>query len=345
MAYTITLSPSGHTYTCDPAVEILKAGLEAGMFMPYSCRSGMCNTCKGKVVEGRVDLGDVHQEYLPQAERDEGFALLCCARPLSDLKIEIAEIDAGEAIRPKYMPARILKMDRAASDVMIVALGLPMNEPTIFRAGQYVDFVREGGDRRSYSIASTPGADGLRSFELHMRHSPGGKFTDRVFGGAMKLREMHKIEAPLGSFFLRDKSDKPMVMLASGTGFAPIKSIINDSLKRGFTRPITLYWGGRKREDLYQAAQCEAWAAENAHIAFVPVLSDATPQCKWTGRTGFVHRAVMEDFPDLSAYQVYACGAPIVIDSARSDFVAKCKLPADEFFADSFITEKEKAAA
>ncbi|MEO7241472.1 MAG: CDP-6-deoxy-delta-3,4-glucoseen reductase [Variovorax sp.] len=344
MPYTVTLSPSGHSYACDSTVEVLKAGLDAGMFMPYSCRSGLCNTCRGKIVEGKVDYGDIHDAYLSEQDRAQGYALLCQAKPLSDLTIEVDEIDAGEAIRPKYMPARILDLKRAANDVMIVKLGMPMNEPTLFRAGQYVDFVRPDGVRRSYSIASTPTNDGLRSLELHMRHLPGGRFTDRVFG-AMKVREMHKIEAPLGSFFLRDKSDKPMVMVASGTGFAPIKSMINDSLQRGFTRPITLYWGGRRREDLYMMASCEAWAKQHSHIRFVPVVSEATPQCAWTGRTGFVHRVVMEDFPDLSGHQVYACGAPVMVDSARQDFSAMCGLPAEEFFADAFLTEKEKSAA
>jgi CDP-4-dehydro-6-deoxyglucose reductase len=225
---------------------------------------------------------------------------------------------------------------------MIVTLGLPMNEPTLFRAGQYLDILRPDGSRRSYSIANVPSNDGVRQVELHIRLTPGGKFTDHVFN-AMKLREIHKIEMPLGSFFLRDDSDKPIIMLASGTGFAPIKSLLEQTLLRGLRRPITLYWGGRTRADLYMMALAQEWAEVHEHITFVPVLSNATVLCEWTGRTGFVHEAVMQDFPDMSGYQVYACGAPIVVESARRDFIGLCRLAEEEFFADSFLSEADKA--
>jgi len=344
MNHTITLKPSGRSFACDSHAEVLRAGLAAGLFMPYSCRSGVCNTCRGRVLDGSVDWGGVHPKYLSDEDKARGFALLCQARPLSDLTIEVDEIDAGDAIRSKFMPARVLQMERAAPDVMITTLGLPMNEPTLFRAGQYVEIISAGGLRRSYSIASAPSNDGVRQIELHIRHLPGGAFTDRLFGG-MQERDVLKVEFPLGSFFLREKCDKPIIMLASGTGFAPIKSIVLDSLRRGLTRPITLYWGGRRREDLYMMDLCEQWAREHRHIEFVPVLSDPTPGYAWRGRTGFVHRAVIEDHPDLSGHQVYSCGAPVVIDSARHDYTAHCGLPAAEFFADSFLTAKEKAAA
>jgi CDP-4-dehydro-6-deoxyglucose reductase len=343
MEYTVTLQPSGHTYKCSPETEILKAGLAAGMFMPYSCRAGNCNTCRGRVVDGRVDLGAVHARYLSEADREAGFALLCQATPRSDVTIEVEEIDAGAAIRPKFMPARILEMRKLAADVMLVRVGLPMNEPTIFRAGQYLDFVRPGGERRSYSIASAPSNDGSLHLELHMRHMPGGKFTDRVFG-EMELREVHKIEFPLGSFFLRENSTRPIVMLASGTGFAPVKSMLLDMIKRKIERPVTLYWGGRKRADLYLAQLCEQWAREHAWFSFVPVLSEPTAECHWEGRRGFVHQAVMDDLRDMSEHQVYACGTPAMVDAARRDFSAERRLPAHEFYADSFLTAKEKAA-
>jgi CDP-4-dehydro-6-deoxyglucose reductase len=217
-----------------------------------------------------------------------------------------------------------------------------MNEPMLYRAGQYVEFILKDGKRRAYSIANAPHNEGVRQLELHLRLTPGGAFTEHVFG-AMKPRDIHRIEMPLGTFFLREESDKPMVMLASGTGFAPIKAIIEYTLQKGLTRPITLYWGGRRREDLYMQALAEQWAGQHPHIRFVPVLSDATPECAWSGRTGFVHRAVMEDFPDLSGHQVYACGAPVVVESALRDFRNSCGLPEEEFFADSFLTEADKA--
>jgi CDP-4-dehydro-6-deoxyglucose reductase len=296
------------------------------------------------VVQGQVDLGAVHPLHLNEADRKAGFALLCQATPRSDVTIEVEEIEAGGLVRSKFMPARVLEMRKLGADVMMLRVGLPMNEPTIFRAGQYLDFVRPDGDRRSYSIASAPSNDGSLHLELHLRHMPGGKFTDRVFGGGMELREVHRIEFPLGSFFLRETGSQPIVMLASGTGFAPIKSMMLDMIKRKIERPVTLYWGGRKRVDLYMADLCEQWAREHAWFKFVPVLSEPSPECRWDGRRGFVHQAVMDDLRDLSEYQVYACGTPAMVDAARRDFIESRHLSAHEFYADSFLTAKEKAA-
>ena len=178
--------------------------------------------------------------------------------------------------------------------------------------------------------------------ELHIRLVAGGSFTQHVFT-AMKERDILRFEAPLGTFFLREESTKPIVFVASGTGFAPIKSILLDSFAKGITRPMVLYWGGRRPKDMYMNALCEQWAAEHANFKYVPVISDALPEDNWTGRSGFVHRAVMADFPDLSAHQVYACGVPIMVDSAKKDFIAQCKLPEDEFYCDSFTTAADKA--
>ncbi|HEX4327885.1 MAG TPA: CDP-6-deoxy-delta-3,4-glucoseen reductase [Burkholderiales bacterium] len=343
MPYTITLAPSGRSFPCEADTNILKAGLDAGLFLPYSCRSGVCRTCRATIKEGEVDFGPVHPTYLSEADKAKGLALLCQARPLSDLVVEAREVDMNDVVRAKFMPARIFAMQQAAGDVMIITLSLPMNEPMLYRAGQYVEFILKDGRRRAYSIASLPSNEGVRQLELHIRKMPGGHFTEHVFG-TMKLRDIARIEAPLGTFFLREDSQRPMVMLASGTGFAPIKAIIEHSLQKDMRRPITLYWGGRRREDLYMLQAAQAWADTHPHIRFVPVLSEATPECRWEGRTGLVHRAVMQDFPDLSGHQVYACGAPVMVNAARADFSAQCGLPEQEFYADSFLTEADKAA-
>jgi CDP-4-dehydro-6-deoxyglucose reductase len=180
--------------------------------------------------------------------------------------------------------------------------------------------------------------------QLHVRHVPGGQFTDHVFG-KMKERDILRLEGPLGTFFLREDSAKPIVFVASGTGFAPIKSIIEHALRKGVTRPMSLYWGGRRPKDLYMDALPRKWAAEHPQLfTYVPVISDALPEDRWAGRAGFVHRAVMEDFPDLSGLQVYACGVPVMVDAAKRDFVQQCRLPEDEFFADSFTTQADLAS-
>jgi len=205
-----------------------------------------------------------------------------------------------------------------------------------------VEFMLKDGKRRSYSMANPPHADGLLT--LHIRHMPGGLFTDHVFG-AMKERDILRFEGPMGTFFLREESDKPIVMLASGTGFAPIKALVEHWAHLKSTRPIMLYWGGRRPKDLYMHTLCEEWAATLPNFRYVPVISNALPEDVWRGRTGFVHKAVMHDLPDLSGYQVYACGAPLMVEAAQRDFVADCKLPEEEFFADSFTSEADLATA
>jgi CDP-4-dehydro-6-deoxyglucose reductase len=218
-----------------------------------------------------------------------------------------------------------------------------------YHAGQYVEFILRDGARRSYSMANAPHnqmqATGAGTtapvIELHIRHMPGGKFTDHVFT-AMKEKEIMRVEGPYGSFYLREDSDKPMILLASGTGFAPIKALIEHLQFKGIQRPVTLYWGGRRPADLYLDDWVKAQMNAMPSLKYVPVISNALPEDNWTGRAGFVHKAVMEDFPDLSGFQVYACGAPIVVDSARAEYSAVAKLPPDEFYADAFTTEADK---
>jgi CDP-4-dehydro-6-deoxyglucose reductase len=353
MAFTVTLKPSGHAFEVPEDKSILHAGLAAGYMLPYSCQTGVCRTCRGTILEGTVDYGMVHEQYLSEADKAEGYALLCQAKPLANCVIALKEIEGLAGLTVKKIPCRVMKLTKPAADVAIMHLRLPMNENMRFAAGQYVEFLVRtpaGEVRRAYSIANAPQVEGTIDLELHIRHSPGGVFTDQVFG-KMKERDLLRFEGPLGTFYLREDSDRPIVMVASGTGFAPIKSICEYAFRKGIdkTRPITLYWGCRTRADLYMADVPERWAAERAaaggQFRFVPVLSDPTPECGWTGRTGLVHRAVMADFPDLSGHQVYACGVPVMVESARRDFSAQCRLPEEEFFADSFITEAERASA
>ena len=340
MAHRIVLKPSGHAFEVPDGQSILQAGLDAGYQLPYSCREGVCRTCRGTIHEGKVDYGNVHPNYLSEADKARGFALLCQAKPLSDVVVEVHELQGLAGIRPRKIPARVERLEKPAPDVAVLGLKLPANEQFKFVAGQYVDLLLKDNKRRSYSLANAPKPDGVNALELHIRHTPGGLFTEQVFG-ALKARDLLRFEGPLGTFYLREESDKPIVLLASGTGFAPIKAICEYAFEKGIARPMTLYWGCRAKRDLYMLDVPAAW--RSANFRFVPVLSDPTPECAWSGRTGFVHRAVMEDFPDLSAHQVYACGAPVMVESARKDFVERCRLPADEFYADSFLTAADLA--
>lgn len=333
--HRVTLQPSGLQFDVEDGESVLVAALRQGYVLPYGCKNGACGSCKGKLLEGRLDYGVYQKKALPDEEKAAGKALFCQARPLTDIVIEARTIGAAKDIQVKTLPCRIQKLQRVADDVMVLGLKLPANERLQFLAGQYIEFLLKDGSRRSFSIAIPPHSDEL--IELHVRHVAGGQFTDHVFS-KMKERDILRFEGPLGTFFLREDSDKPVVLVASGTGFAPIKAIVEHALHKGIKRPMTLYWGGRRPKDLYMDALAKSWP-----IHYVPVVSDALPEDGWRGRTGFVHRAVMEDFPDLSGCQVYACGVPIMVDSARRDFVQKCKLPEMEFYADSFTTQADLA--
>jgi CDP-4-dehydro-6-deoxyglucose reductase len=339
--HTVTLKPSGLAFEVEDGEAILAAALRQGYVLPYGCKNGACGSCKGKILAGSVDYGTYQKRALPDAEREAGKALFCQARPLTDLVLEARTVGAAKGIQIKTLPCRVQSMQRLADDVMTLSLKLPANEKLNFLAGQFIEFLLKGGARRSFSIANPPHDAEL--IELHVRHVPGGEFTDHVFG-KMKERDILRFEGPLGVFFLREDSDKPIVFVASGTGFAPIKAVIETLFHKGIRRPAVLYWGGRRPKDLYMNALAESWAAEHAaQFRYVPVISDALPEDGWRGRTGFVHRAVMEDFPDLSGHQVYACGVPIMVDAARKDFVERCRLPEEEFYADSFTTQADIA--
>jgi CDP-4-dehydro-6-deoxyglucose reductase len=341
IARQITIRNTGHTFTANPDETILEAALREGLILPYGCRDGACGSCKGRLIEGSIDYGKYSNKALTETEREAGMALFCQALALSDVIIEAREVRKAGDIQIRTLPCRVQKVERPTDDVIILYLKLPTNERLQFLAGQFLDILQKDGTRRSFSMANAPHADEL--LQLHVRHVAGGAFTDHVFG-KMKERDILRFEAPLGTFFLREDSTKPIVFVASGTGFAPIKSIIESALAKGIARPMTLYWGGRRPRDLYMQDLPMKWAAEHAGFKFIPVISDALPEDNWTGRSGFVHRAVMEDFPDLSGCQVYACGVPVMVDAARRDFTTQCGLPENEFFADSFTTAADRAA-
>jgi CDP-4-dehydro-6-deoxyglucose reductase len=338
--HRVTLQPSGLQFDVEDGESVLTAALRQGYVLPYGCRNGACGSCKGRVLEGSVDYGTYQKKALTDEEKAQGKALFCQAKPLGALVIEARTVGAAKDIQVKTLPCRVQKIDRVADDVMVLQLKLPANERLQFLAGQYIEFLLKDGSRRSFSMGNAPHDDEF--LQLHVRHVSGGQFTDHVFT-KMKERDILRFEGPLGTFFLREDSAKPVVFVASGTGFAPIKSILEHAFKKGISRPMTLYWGGRRPKDLYMGDLAARWASEHGNFKYVPVVSEALAEDGWTGRTGFVHRAAMEDFPDLSGHQVYACGVPVMVDSARRDFVQQCGLPELEFYADSFTTQADLA--
>ena len=345
MTYTITVQPSGRSFEAEPAETMLAAGIRQGIGLPYGCKDGACGSCKCKKISGTVTHGPHQDKALSAQEEADGYVLTCCGTATSDVVLESRQVTHAGAFPIKKMPARVATLEKLSPDVVRLKLQLPANDIIQYHAGQYVEFILRDGARRSYSMANAPHTlieSGAPMVDLHIRHMPGGKFTDHVFG-AMKEKEILRIEGPYGSFHLQE-SPKPIVLLASGSGFAPIKAIIEHMQFMGITRDTVLYWGGRRPHDLYLHDWVLARCAEMPHLTYVPVVSDALAEDAWSGRTGFVHQAVLQDLPDLSGHQVYACGAPIVVDSARKDYVEKAGLPSEEFYADAFTSEADKAA-
>ena len=344
MSYQVTLKTSGKQFTVHQDETLLEAALRQGINLPYGCKNGACGSCKGKVLEGQVSHGQHSASALSSADETTGSTLFCCAHPQTDLLIEAREVQGAGDIATRKVPCRVNSINKPSRDVAILKLQLPAAERFQFLAGQYLEFLLKDGQRRAYSIANAPDQEG--PLELHIRHLPGGIFTDFVFGvaaPALKEKDILRFEGPMGSFFLREDSKKPIIFVAAGTGFAPIKSIIEQMQAKKIDRPIHLYWGGRRPSDLYLNDLCKTWAQDIPNFNYIPVISDALAEDSWQGRTGFVHQAVMADHPSLKEFQVYACGAPVMVNAARDDFSSQCHLPEEEFFADAFTSAADLA--
>lgn len=330
MPFQITLSPSMHRFTAEADERLLDAGLKQGIGLPFGCKSGVCGACKAKVLSGEVVHRDANENVLTPGERAQGMALLCCASARSSLTVAIREVEGVADYPVRVMPSRVQSIEMAAPDVAVLTLKLPVNENFRYRPGQYIDILLKDGLRRSFSIANANARDD--GIELHVRRVTGGLFTEQVFT-TLKVRDILRIEGPLGGFYLRE-SDAPVVLLVGGTGFAPIKGIVEAAIAARKSRPMHLYWGAHDLAGLYRHELALAWARQYPWFRYTPVLSGAP--AGWSGRSGLVHHALMADHPNLAGYQVYACGAPAMIAAARGDLERRCQLPDEAFFSDAF---------
>jgi len=337
----IRLESSGRTFDAAPNEPILDAAERAGLMLPYSCRDGICGTCKARLTSGSVEHGFYADSALTEEERAQGYFLMCCSSATTDLVVDAPSEELGFAPSPVKMSCMVSRIEWPADDVAIVQLGLPAGVTFRFRAGQYVEIMLNNGLRRSFSIANAP--HDTATIELHIRRVDNGHFTPRLFG-QLEKGALLTVEGPKGGFFLRDEH-RPVILVAGGTGFAPLKSMVLDAMRRRLAGPATLYWGGRRLRDLYMIDLPVAWTRKSSTFYFVPVLAEPDAADAWAGRTGFVHQAVMADFPDMSKHDVYACGVPAMVEAARRDFVAQCGLPPERFFADLFLTTADRAQA
>lgn len=318
MSYSVQIESTDHIFQVEEGESVLDAALRQSITLPYGCRGGGCGACKGQLLEGTVSYPEGLPGGLSEDDHNKGFALFCKAIPNNDLLIKSKEVMVSDEIEVKILPCRVQEKTQLSHDVILVKLFLPKTERLQFFAGQYIDFLLKNGKHRSFSLANAPHDDEF--IELHIRHIPGGQFTGEVFD-EMKEKDMMRIKGPLGSFYIREESQRPIIFMAGGTGFAPVKGMIEHSLKIGMQRPIHLYWGGRSKEDLYMNELAHSWTKQNPLIRYTPVLSDAKEDDNWTGRTGLVHQAIMQDYPDLSKYEIYASGAPGMVYAGRDEFV------------------------
>lgn len=327
-AHRVTFSPKGATLVCPPGMAILDASMAAGYFPRHSCRRGQCQACAYRLLSGSVR----YPNGFETASLPPGHCLTCIAIPECDVVIDAPDISAEPRRRTSQFGARVVSNTRVASDVAVLRLQAPAAAEFHFAAGQYVDVILRDGSRRSYSMANAPDDSGV--IEWHVRAMPGGRFSCHAYE-ALKARDLLRIEGPFGNFHL-SSSRLPVILLASGTGYAPIAAILKSHGAELAARGGYLYWGARRREDIYAWEEAQALCARFGNVHFVPVLSD--PAGDWLGRSGLVHEAVLQDFQDLSGHEVYACGNPLMVDSARAAFVRERGLPATAFFSDAFVT-------
>ncbi|HWZ39010.1 MAG TPA: 2Fe-2S iron-sulfur cluster-binding protein [Bradyrhizobium sp.] len=333
MTFTVRVADSEFSFPCEPREFVLDAAERAGYSMPSSCRKGACNTCEAGLLEGEVE-----QRGRGRRTGRDGLALMCRSQPRADITIRPKRFERIDIFRRKTITARIFRLARPAPDVTMLALRFPIGLRAPFKAGQYLQVVLDDDDRRNFSMANA--ARDNDGAELHIRHVPGGTFSVKTLSG-LSAGDALQVELPYGDFYLR-ASERPVILLASGTGFAPIKSIIETAIHAGNSRPMHLYWGARTREDIYLAELPSRWAARLSWFSFTPVLSE--PSSSWTGRTGLVHDSVREDRNDLSGHEIYACGNPLMVSAAQTHFTAGHGLPDAQFFADAFVESGTSAS-
>jgi CDP-4-dehydro-6-deoxyglucose reductase len=328
MSFKVQIQPSGHEFSVEPGETLLDAALRQGINLPYGCRNGFCGDCRSALLEGRVHYPE---ETPPAIEgQTEEACLTCQAWALSNLAIGAHEIERADELRPRILPSKVDRIERLNQDVIRLYLKLPESERLQFLAGQYLNIILPDGSKRAFSIANAPQDDAY--IELHIRHVAGGTFTDQLFNG-MEEKTILRIEAPLGSYYLREDSERPIILMGGGTGFAPIKGIIEHAFKIGIKRPMHLYWGVRSQQDLYLPELPNQWANGRNNFHYTPVLSE--PGADWAGACGWVHEQIVADYPDLSAYEIYMSGPPPMIEAGKQAFLSH-GLCAENLYSDAF---------
>ncbi|GMQ83532.1 MAG: CDP-6-deoxy-delta-3,4-glucoseen reductase [Gammaproteobacteria bacterium] len=336
MTFQVEIKPSAHRFPVESGETVLEAALHHGIGLPYGCRNGTCGSCVAALESGRIHYPDGEPEALA-GEDATGKVIICQAHPQSDLVISVREIQAEKDISIKTLPCRAEQLERLSHDVMLVRLKLPETERMQFLAGQYIEFILKDGRRRAFSIANAPHHD--EYLEMHIRHVHGGSFTGHVFE-EMRDRALLRIEGPLGSFFLREESQRPLLLMAGGTGFAPLKGMLEHAFYIGLDRPMHLFWGVRAMRDLYMDEIPREWEKQFPNFTYTPVLSEFEQGGQWQGATGPVHEILMKRYPDLGDFDIYMSGPPVMIETATPAFVTH-GAHLDHMYSDAFEFAKD----
>ena len=341
MTYQVTIQNSGHRFGVEPFESILEAALRQGIILPYGCRNGACGSCMGTVTRGAVEYPSGAPDALSDADAAQHKALFCQAHPASDLTIQVREVDAAKDIEVRTLPCRVNKLEHLAHDVIRIYLKLPDTERLQFLAGQYIDVLLKDHAPRAFSIANAPHDD--RFIELHIRNVSGGYFSAQVFN-QMREKAMLRVTGPLGTFFLREDSDRPAILIGGGTGFAPIKGILEHAFHSGVQKPLHLFWGVRAKRDLYLEELPARWLQDHPNFSYTPVLSEPMPEDNWSGATGYVSDTVIREYPDLAGHDVYMGGPPVMVEAGHKLFMQH-GLDESRFFSDAFeyaaLSEKQ----
>lgn len=332
MSFKVTVPSTGHEFTIDNEETVLEAALRQGVGLPYGCRNGACGKCAGDLLTGSVEYDKDVLRGIAAREHESGKTIFCQACASSDLSIEVREIDKSQDIEIKILPCRVDRKELLTHDIMKIELKLPETERLQFLAGQYLEFLLKDGKRRAFSIANAPHDDDF--IELHIRHVPDGKFGDYVFEG-LEEKTLLKIEGPLGNYYLRENTGRPVILVGGGTGFAPLKGMLEHAFHVGFDNPIHLFCGVRAMRDLYMDETVKSWLRSHNNLDYTAVLSEPLKGDSWQGKTGYVHEAIVEAYPDLSGHDVYLSGPPPMVKAGMDAFY-KHGLPESQIFSDAF---------
>ncbi len=332
MSFKIRVPATGHEFFAEENETILEAAIRQSVGLPYGCRNGTCGKCAGEVISGKTECDADNLRALAKKEFEDGKTLFCQACATSDLDIKVREIVKSADIEIKTLPCRVEKMTLLTHDIMKLQLKLPETERLQFMAGQYLEILLKDGKRRAFSIANAPHDDAF--IELHIRHVPDGHFGDFVFDG-LKEKSLMRIEGPLGSYFLREDSDRPIILMGGGTGFAPLKGMLEHAFHINMARPVHLFCGARSKRDLYMDEMVQAWLKQYKNLKYTAVLSEPSEDDSWQGETGFIHESVVKHYPDLSGFDVYLSGPPPMVKAGMDLFYEK-GLPETQIYSDSF---------